>query len=130
MRPVDVHEPGDVTMSRALSFVRLSVGVVFAILSTAAATFAADDTKKPSILVIFRDDVGITSNTFRDWQLNHVGQVYGAMDDVGKFVATFKDFPPRSFPPSFVPTTIMEQTLDQLREQPSEAQEKAGQTPN
>ena len=43
----------------------------------------------------------ITSNTFWDWQLNHVGQVYGAMDDVVKFVATFKEFPPRSFPPSF-----------------------------
>ena len=25
----------------------------------------------------------ITSNTFWDWQLNHVGSVYGAMDDVG-----------------------------------------------
>ena len=43
----------------------------------------------------------ITSNTFWDWQLNHVGQVYGAMDDVAQFVATFKEFPPRSFPPSF-----------------------------
>jgi arylsulfatase A-like enzyme len=57
----------------------------------------------------------ITSNTFWDWQINHVGQVYGAMDDVGAFVATFKEFPPRSFPPSFVPATIMEQTLDDLK---------------
>ena len=47
----------------------------------------------------------ITSNTFWDWQINHVGQVYGAMDDVFEFVMTFKDFPPRSFPPSFVPAT-------------------------
>ena len=57
----------------------------------------------------------ITSNTFWDWQLNHIGQVYGAMDEVGKFVETFKDFPPRSFPPSFVPTTIMEETMQQLK---------------
>ena len=34
----------------------------------------------------------ITSNTFWDWQLNHIGSVYGAMDDVIKFVATFKEF--------------------------------------
>ena len=50
----------------------------------------------------------ITSNTFWDWQLNHVGSVYGAMDEVFQFVATFKDFPPRSFPPSFNPANIME----------------------
>ena len=51
----------------------------------------------------------ITSNTFWDWQINHVGQVYGAMDEVFEFVATFKEFPPRSFPPSFVPATILEE---------------------
>ena len=51
----------------------------------------------------------ITSNTFWDWQINHVGQVYGAMDDVGAFVMTFKEFPPRSFPPSFVPANILEE---------------------
>jgi hypothetical protein len=33
-----------------------------------------------------------------------------------EFVATFKEFSPRSFPPSFVPTTIMEQTMDDLRD--------------
>ncbi len=63
-----------------------------------------------------------TSNTFWDWQLNHVGQVYGAMDEVFKFVATFKEFPPRSFPPSFVPATIMEQTLESIKQ----AREKSG----
>src|SRR6201986_2653126 len=31
----------------------------------------------------------ITSNTFWDWQLNEVGGVYGTMDDVFQFVATF-----------------------------------------
>ena len=34
----------------------------------------------------------ITSNTFWDWQLNHVGTMYGVMDDVFQFAATFKDF--------------------------------------
>ena len=57
----------------------------------------------------------ITSNTFWDWQLNHVGAVYGVMDEVFKFAATFKEFPPRSFPPSFNPATIMEETLDDIK---------------
>jgi hypothetical protein len=38
------------------------------------------------------------------------------MDEVFKFVATFKDFPPRSFPPSFNPADIMESTLDTLKQ--------------
>jgi arylsulfatase A-like enzyme len=58
----------------------------------------------------------ITSNTFWDWQLNHVGQMYGAMDEVFQFVATFKDFPPRSFPPSFNPANIMESTMDTMKQ--------------
>ena len=58
----------------------------------------------------------ITSNTFWDWQLNHVGAIYGVMDEVFQFVATFKDFPPRSFPPSFNPANIMESTLDGIKQ--------------
>jgi arylsulfatase A-like enzyme len=57
----------------------------------------------------------ITSNTFWDWQLNHVGSVYGAIDEVVKFAATFKDFPPRSIPPSFSAWTIMEETINDIR---------------
>ena len=34
------------------------------------------------------------------------------MDEVFRFVASFKDFPPRSFPPSFNLANIMESTLD------------------
>ena len=45
-----------------------------------------------------------------------IGAVYGAMDEVFKFAATFKEFPPRAFPPSFVPTTIMEEMLDDIRD--------------
>ncbi len=63
----------------------------------------------------------ITSNTFWDWQLNHIGQVYGSMDDVGVFVASFKEFPPRSFPPSFVPANILEETLDDIKDNRAKA---------
>jgi hypothetical protein len=58
----------------------------------------------------------ITSNTYWDWQINHVGAVYGTMDDVFQFVATFKEFPPRSFPPSFNPANIMESSMDNIKE--------------
>jgi len=57
----------------------------------------------------------ITSNTFWDWQLDHVQNMYGLMDDVFKFSATFYDFPPRSFPPSFNPANIMEETLRDIK---------------
>lgn len=57
-----------------------------------------------------------TSNTYWDWILNHVGSVYGMNEEVFKFIATFKDFPPRSFPPSFNPANIMESTLDNMKE--------------
>src|SRR6201996_6446801 len=58
----------------------------------------------------------ITSNTFWDWQMNHVGAVYGTMDEVFQFVATFKDFPPRSFPPSFNPANILEGMMDGIKQ--------------
>jgi arylsulfatase len=57
----------------------------------------------------------VTSNTFWDWQLNHVGSMYGVMDDVFEFVISFKDFQPRSFPPSFNPANILEQSMDDLK---------------
>jgi hypothetical protein len=58
----------------------------------------------------------ITSNTYWDWNLNHVGAAYGMMDEVFQFVATFKDFPPRSFPPSFNPANILESAMDTLKQ--------------
>ena len=58
----------------------------------------------------------ITSNTFWDWQINHVGSAYGMMDEVFRFVATFKDFPPRSFPPSFNPANVLESTMDTIKQ--------------
>ncbi|MGH8606560.1 MAG: arylsulfatase, partial [Gammaproteobacteria bacterium] len=67
----------------------------------------------------------ITSNTFWDWQLNHVGGAYGMIEEVGKFAATFKKFPPRSIPPSFNPATIMEETIDDIRDARKRAAEKS-----
>jgi arylsulfatase len=57
----------------------------------------------------------ITSNTFWDWQLNHVGSMYGVMDDIMNFAVTFKEYPPRSSPPSFNPATIVEQALHEIK---------------
>jgi hypothetical protein len=42
--------------------------------------------------------------------------MYGVIDEVFQFVATFKDFPPRSFPPSFNPANIMESTTDIMKQ--------------
>ena len=53
----------------------------------------------------------ITSNTYWDWNLNHVPSMYGVMDDMLVFVKTFEEFSPRSYPPSFNPATIVEQYL-------------------
>ena len=38
------------------------------------------------------------------------------MDEIFQFVATIKEFPPRSFPPSFNPANIMESTLDTIKQ--------------
>ena len=38
----------------------------------------------------------ITSNTYWDWIMNHVPQMYQGMERCSKFAATFKEFPPRS----------------------------------
>ncbi|SHG53503.1 arylsulfatase [Chryseolinea serpens] len=59
----------------------------------------------------------ITSNTYWDWLINQVGAIYGVMDDVFKFAATFKEYPLRSIPPSFNPTTILEGVLDEIKEE-------------
>ena len=57
----------------------------------------------------------ITSNTYWDWQLNHVQTMYGVMNEVFEFAATFKEYPPRSVPPSFNPANIMEDTLKTIK---------------
>jgi arylsulfatase len=57
----------------------------------------------------------ITSNTYWDWVIDHVPQVYQSMEDVTNFAATFKEFPPRSYPPSFSAATILEEVLNEAR---------------
>ncbi len=57
----------------------------------------------------------ITSNTYWDWNLNEIGAVYGSMQEVFKFAETFREYPPRSFPPSFNPTVIMQQELEKQK---------------
>jgi len=57
----------------------------------------------------------ITSNTYWDWNLDHVGSAYGMMNEVFQFVATFDEYPPRSFPPSFNPANLLEQKMREIR---------------
>jgi arylsulfatase len=57
----------------------------------------------------------ITSNTYWDWVLRHAGSMYGMMDDVFKFVASFEEYPPRSFPPSFNPANLLEEKLREIK---------------
>jgi arylsulfatase A-like enzyme len=57
----------------------------------------------------------IASNTFWDWQMNHVQLMYGVMNDVFEFAETFEEFPPRSTPPSFNPATILDETLREIK---------------
>ncbi len=57
----------------------------------------------------------LTSNTYWDWYLNQIGNNYGMMDEVFRFVASFDEYSPRSFPPSFNPATLMEDKLREIR---------------
>jgi arylsulfatase len=43
----------------------------------------------------------ITSNTYYDWFLQHSYIAVPAQEIVGKFIATFKEFPPRQSAASF-----------------------------
>jgi arylsulfatase A-like enzyme len=57
----------------------------------------------------------ITSNTYWDWILNHVQLAYGNIAEVVTFAETFKQYPPRSIPPSFSPYTIMDEVLGEIK---------------
>ncbi|MBR0937171.1 sulfatase-like hydrolase/transferase [Bradyrhizobium jicamae] len=61
----------------------------------------------------------ITSNTYWDWLINHVGGVYGTIDEVAVFAVSLKEFPPRSFPPSFNPATIVEEITSGIKDERS-----------
>ena len=53
-----------------------------------------------------------------DWLINHVGSVYGTIDEVASVfgASSFKEFPPRSFPPSFNPANILESMMQGIKE--------------
>lgn len=57
----------------------------------------------------------ITSNTYYDWLLNQAGPLYGSIEDVVVFSETFKEYPPRSIPPSFSAYTILEDALKDIK---------------
>jgi arylsulfatase len=50
----------------------------------------------------------ITSNTYYDWLLDHAFLVGPASAEVGRFLATFEEFPPAQRPDSF--------SIDQVQE--------------
>jgi arylsulfatase len=50
----------------------------------------------------------ITSNTYYDWLLDHIFLMVPAQTYVGKFLATFKDYPPRQKAASFSLDQVME----------------------
>ncbi len=50
----------------------------------------------------------ITSNTYYDWMLDHAFLLVPAQDIVGKFLSTFKEFPPRMKAASFSLDKVME----------------------
>ncbi|WP_084143446.1 arylsulfatase [Methylocapsa acidiphila] len=56
----------------------------------------------------------VTSNTYYDWLLDHAFMLVPAQTYVGKFLATFKDYPPRQKAASF----SIDQALEKLQ-QPS-----------
>ncbi|HNP59729.1 MAG TPA: arylsulfatase [Nitrospirales bacterium] len=54
----------------------------------------------------------LTSNTYYDWLLDHVFLLVPAQEYVGKFLATFKEFPPRQKAASF----SLDQVMEKLKE--------------
>jgi arylsulfatase len=51
----------------------------------------------------------ITSNTYWDWYFDHVFLLVPAQQYVGRFLATFKEYPPRQKAASFTVDQVMEQ---------------------
>jgi len=54
----------------------------------------------------------ITSNTYWDWWLDHAFLLVPAQTYVGKFLATFEEFPPRQKAASFTIDQVMKQMED------------------
>jgi len=65
----------------------------------------------PLVLNLRRDPyefAPITSNTYYDWLLDHAFLLVPAQDIVGKFLMTFKEYPPRAEAASFSLDKVME----------------------
>jgi hypothetical protein len=58
----------------------------------------------------------ITSNTYYDWVISHAFLVVAVQAEVGKFLATFKEFPPRQRPASFSVDQIVEKMQQSLEQ--------------
>lgn len=56
----------------------------------------------------------ITSNTYYDWFLSQPYLIFAAQTGVGKFLATFKEYPPRQRAASFSVDQIIEQMQRRL----------------
>jgi arylsulfatase len=54
----------------------------------------------------------ITSNTFYDWELRHAYMLVPAQEYVSRFLATFKDYPPRQKAASFSIDQVLEVLQD------------------
>lgn len=74
-----------------------------------------DPLRVPLIFNLRRDPLeqaSITSNTYYDWLLDRVYLLLPAQAYVAKFLATFKEYPPRQKAPSF----NLDQVMEQLQE--------------
>jgi arylsulfatase len=68
--------------------------------------------RTPLIFNLRRDpyeQATITSNTYHDWQLDHAYMFVPAQTYVGKFLETFKEYPPRMKAASFSLDRVMEE---------------------
>ena len=53
----------------------------------------------------------ITSNTYYDWLIDHAFMLVPAQAYIGRFLQTFRDYPPRQRPASF----SIDQAMEMLR---------------
>ena len=60
----------------------------------------------------------ITSNTYWDWVIDRVYLVYAGQSIVAKFLATFKEFPPRMKAASFSIDQVMAKMEEALSSKP------------
>jgi len=60
----------------------------------------------------------ITSNTYWDWVIDRVYLVYAGQSIVAKFLATFKEFPPRMKAASFSIDQVMAKMEEALTSKP------------